>query len=184
MSLHQKKKEESRKKILASAAALFRRQGYHATGVDSIMGKAGLTAGAFYAHFNSKSHLLEEVLRETLERNLQTLTIGLENKKGKEFVNAVFKRYLSEAHRDYPEKGCPLATLGPEITREKKLLDKSLTKTLNSYVETWVALMSPHLTGDKKERRRDALSLLSMMLGALVISRLTGQEISDEFLEI
>ncbi len=184
MNIQQKKKEESRKRIMASAAALFRKNGYHSTGVDAVMGKAGLTAGAFYAHFHSKSHLLEEILKETLSKNLEMLTVGLEGRKGEEFIHSLFKRYLSEAHRDYPEKGCPLATLGPEITREKKSLDKSFTSTMNDYVETWVKLLEPHLRGDKKEKRRDSLSLLSMMLGALILSRLTGKEVSEEFLDI
>ncbi len=184
MNIQQKKKEESRKRIMASAAALFRKHGYHTTGVDAVMGKAGLTAGAFYAHFHSKSHLLEEILKETLTKNLETLTVGLEGRKGEDYIQSLFKRYLSEAHRDYPEKGCPLATLGPEITREKKNLDKSFTNTMNSYVEKWIEMLDPHMRGDKKEKRRAAMSLLSMMLGALILSRLTGQSISEEFLNI
>ena len=36
--------------------------GYHAAGVDQVMEEAGLTAGGFYAHFESKEALLAEML--------------------------------------------------------------------------------------------------------------------------
>ena len=55
-------KEKTRARILESAATVFRRQGYHATGVDKVMEEAGLTAGGFYAHFPSKDALLAEAL--------------------------------------------------------------------------------------------------------------------------
>ncbi len=47
-------KEKTRARILEAAGKVFRRQGYHATGVDKVMEEAGLTAGGFYAHFDSK----------------------------------------------------------------------------------------------------------------------------------
>ena len=47
-------REQTRAKILRAAGKVFRRQGYHAAGVDKVMEEAGLTAGGFYAHFGSK----------------------------------------------------------------------------------------------------------------------------------
>ena len=55
-------KDETRRKILEAAATVFRRQGYHAGGVDQVMREAGLTAGGFYAHFPSKEALFAETL--------------------------------------------------------------------------------------------------------------------------
>ncbi|MGD0042295.1 MAG: helix-turn-helix domain-containing protein, partial [Isosphaeraceae bacterium] len=50
-------REQTRAKILRAACRVFRRQGYHAAGVDKVMEEAGLTAGGFYAHFASKEAL-------------------------------------------------------------------------------------------------------------------------------
>ena len=55
-------REQTRAKILRAAGKVFRRQGYHAAGVDKVMEEAGLTAGGFYAHFDSKEALLAELL--------------------------------------------------------------------------------------------------------------------------
>ena len=48
-------KEQTRAKIVKAAGKVFRRDGFHAAGVDKVMEEAGLTAGGFYAHFASKS---------------------------------------------------------------------------------------------------------------------------------
>jgi TetR/AcrR family transcriptional repressor of nem operon len=55
-------KRQTRERILGAAAALFRRRGYAATGVDAVMASAHLTAGAFYSHFRSKQVLLAKAL--------------------------------------------------------------------------------------------------------------------------
>ena len=55
-------KAKTRARIVAAAGRVFRREGYHAAGVDKVMAEAGLTAGGFYAHFDSKQALLAEAL--------------------------------------------------------------------------------------------------------------------------
>src|SRR3954468_16735685 len=52
----------TRAEILDHAARLFRLRGYAGTNIDDIMLAAGLTRGAFYAHFKSKDDLFAEVV--------------------------------------------------------------------------------------------------------------------------
>ena len=56
------RKEKTRARILGAAGKAFRREGYHGAGVDKVMAEAGLTAGGFYAHFDSKQALLAEAI--------------------------------------------------------------------------------------------------------------------------
>ena len=42
---------ETRRRIVKAAAAEFRRNGIHATGLCELMAAAGLTHGGFYRHF-------------------------------------------------------------------------------------------------------------------------------------
>src|SRR5258705_4310715 len=51
-------KEASHERIVAAAARAIRRSGYDGTGVADIMNEAGLTHGAFYAHFPSREAML------------------------------------------------------------------------------------------------------------------------------
>ena len=51
-------KTETRERILDAAASAFRAEGVAAIGVGDVMGRAGLTHGGFYAHFESKEQLV------------------------------------------------------------------------------------------------------------------------------
>lgn len=53
-----------RARILKAASDMFRDKGYDGTGIDALMSDAGLTRGAFYAHFMSKDALFVEVLSQ------------------------------------------------------------------------------------------------------------------------
>ena len=55
-------REQVRSRIVESARRLFNRNGFEAVSVDSIMAHAGLTRGAFYSYFKSKSDLYAEAL--------------------------------------------------------------------------------------------------------------------------
>jgi len=55
-------REETRAKIIRSARKLFNRRGFDRVSIDAIMADAGLTRGAFYSYFDTKSDLYAEVL--------------------------------------------------------------------------------------------------------------------------
>ena len=57
------RKARTRAEIFDHAARLFRLRGYGGTNIDDIMLAAGLTRGAFYAHFTSKDDLFAETIR-------------------------------------------------------------------------------------------------------------------------
>src|SRR4051812_13299130 len=92
-------KELTRAKILRAAGKVFRRLGYHASGVDKVMEEAGLTAGAFYAHFGSKEALLAEVLAPTAADVGALRDRGLQAESGRAWVEGFIDRYLSPEHR-------------------------------------------------------------------------------------
>ena len=54
---------DTREKILEAAELLFEGNGFHATGVDEIASKSGVTKRTLYKHFGSKEGLIEAVLR-------------------------------------------------------------------------------------------------------------------------
>lgn len=179
MNQKEQQKAESRERILRAASELFREKGFHATGVDELMEKAGLTAGAFYAHFKSKQALLDETVRFTLERNLKLLLYGTENLKGRKYIDAVLSNYVNERHRDLPANGCPLPTVGPELPRHSIKASRYITE----YLEGWIEMMESHLEGSSSSKRQEVLRLLSQAVGALLLSRLVEPELSSEILK-
>src|ERR1700675_4599134 len=57
---------ENRRAIVAAATRLFRERGVEAVGLSELMKHAGFTQGGFYNHFESKAHLVAEVLASAI----------------------------------------------------------------------------------------------------------------------
>lgn len=71
--------EATRRKLLAAAEAEFGENGFHATSVASITGRAGVAQGTFYLYFPSKEDVLRELVRSMgrkLRRWLSKATAG------------------------------------------------------------------------------------------------------------
>src|SRR5438067_25320 len=67
----------TRAAVLDAAARLFREQGYAAPSLREIALAAGIQAGSLYYHFDSKEHIVAEVLRvgvETVFEGVSTAT--------------------------------------------------------------------------------------------------------------
>jgi TetR/AcrR family transcriptional repressor of nem operon len=110
-------REPTRERIVAAASAAFRRRGYAATGVDAVMAEAGMMHGGFCTYFPSKAELLKPALlcstRPAVNQPL-CAAVGL---SGPALLEASIAAYRSMQHRDHPENGCSLPTLGAEIPR-------------------------------------------------------------------
>jgi TetR/AcrR family transcriptional regulator, transcriptional repressor for nem operon len=158
-------KEKTRVTILASAARVFRRQGFHATGVDKVMEEAGLTAGGFYAHFPSKDALLAEALDHYAAQGSDTLERGLEHASDREWVRGIVDHYLDDSHRRRPETGCPIPSLAPEVSRAGKAPRQAFERLVCSLI----AKIAAHLPPDDAEDR--AIAITALCVGGMALAR-------------
>lgn len=167
-------KDKTHRHLLEVATRQFLKKGIDGVGIASIMQEAGLTNGAFYAHFRSKDALVTEALDYALEqREQQLLTADIQPK---EFV----KLYLSPAHRNDVECGCPIAALLSEIVRHSRGTRQVFTKRAEATAE----LIASQLQGTPSERKKTALSAMATLIGALQLSRaVTDRKLSDEIIE-
>ena len=60
--------DETHKKILESALKTFMQKGFREASIRTICNKAGVTNGAFYAHFNSKEDLFASLVQPALDQ--------------------------------------------------------------------------------------------------------------------
>lgn len=60
---------DTRERIIASAARVFARKGYHGASLDEVAADAGLTKGAVYWHFQSKADLFLALLDARFQRD-------------------------------------------------------------------------------------------------------------------
>ena len=170
---------ETRRRILATASRLFRARGIKAVSVADIMGALGLTVGGFYRHFESKEALLVEAIEAASDDTRARLS---DAQKGADAeIGSLLDAYLSKAHRDHAEVGCPIAALCSEVAHENLPAREALTKAMYRLLEV-VGRVVP---GDTQEARDRRLFAAASMVGALVLSRATSDErLADDLLRV
>jgi AcrR family transcriptional regulator len=83
-----------RQNVLDAAARLFAERGYHGTSVRDIAAVAGITPGAIYSHFASKTELLVAVYEDGVGRIAAALDAALERQPGPARLRAACEAHL------------------------------------------------------------------------------------------
>jgi TetR/AcrR family transcriptional repressor of nem operon len=161
-------KAETRRQIVKTAGRMIRGRGLADTGVADVMAEAGLTHGGFYRHFDSKDDLAAAAVTEALASMRARLLTIAENAPPGKTLDAVIETYLTEAHRDRPEQGCVMATVGMEAQRAggpvRAAYEDGITKLL--------ALFTDQIAAPTRKQREDrAQVVLSVLVGGLLLAR-------------
>ncbi|WP_329141664.1 TetR/AcrR family transcriptional regulator [Streptomyces sp. NBC_00670] len=185
-------KARNRQNILEAAGRMFRSQGIDAVGIAELMKEAGLTHGGFYNHFASKNDLVVEVCGASFAASLGVLAQEIEDGPDRHGspLTRVVAGYLSTAHRDAPDGGCPSASLVTDAGRHSEAVQSAYAVGVEGYLAGFAAEFVREaeqegrtLTPD--EARRKAMRLLSEMVGALTLARAVRHvepELSEEIL--
>lgn len=152
------RKARTRAEILDHAARLFRLRGHAGTNIDDIMLAAGLTRGAFYAHFTSKDDLFAEIVGGGL--GLLTRLRGGE-------PPAVLKAYLDKAELAATAQGCTLAALAGDVARAP------LAARL-AYANVLYATIAELARTRKRKLDSDATVAAILAIGAVTLARASG----------
>ena len=148
-------KEASHERIVSVAARAIRRSGYDGTGVADIMKEAGLTHGAFYAHFESREAMLAEAANRAPACPPSRLW------------HPCFAP-ISREHLVHVEMGCPLAALGSETPRQAPEVRRATTRHVKQMIDL-VARQSPDWGQPGAHER--ALVTVATMAGTLLLAR-------------
>jgi TetR/AcrR family transcriptional repressor of nem operon len=161
-------RENTYKRIVDVASQRFRKDGIQAVGIAGLMSEAGLTHGGFYSHFKSKEDLAIKAISQALTDTLSVLEGYAEDNNGG--LQALISAYLHPVHREAPEKGCAIAAIGPELSRRPK----ASQQVISGKIEQFFGLIERHLprTWGAEKRHRTAVSIFSLMVGALQVSRM------------
>jgi TetR/AcrR family transcriptional repressor of nem operon len=154
-------------RIVKEAARLFSERGFENVTVAEVMKAAGLTHGAFYAHFGSKQELQAAAIAYGQKASLERLWgSGSTNFKG-----SYTDRYLNRRHRDNPGDGCITAALVAEVARS--------TPELRTVFEQGIEEILSSIGGDRKE----AIFRAAAMIGGILLARAVHDpRLSDEIL--
>ena len=142
-------------RIVREASRLFRERGFANVSVSEVMKAAGLTHGAFYAHFGSKEELEAAAVAYGQKVSLERVQRSKSEKSKGSFAD----RYLSRRHRDNPGDGCTMAALAQEVARSTPELKTAFEKGLQEIL--------PAIGGERKE----AILCAAAMIGGVVLAR-------------
>jgi TetR/AcrR family transcriptional repressor of nem operon len=157
MSWSPERKANSREAIVLAAAQLFTQLGFDAVGIDQIMQQAGMTRGAFYAHFKSKNELYAEAVLLAGRRLLLASHPGL---SFEEFVAV----YLAPNQLSPDELSCPLACLVTDIAQRDDAIKKVYEQLFSGFVKH-LRQLNPRLN------RELAMSCAASLIGAQAVAK-------------
>ena len=158
-------KDTTHDHILEVAARRFRKDGIAASGLAGIMSEAGLTNGAFYAHFSSKSEMVEKCVERATDEQWQQFEKEIASGRLLDLIRA----YLSQEHRDHPDSGCPSAALLPEISRQEPATRHVYTESVKRLLDAVEPQLSNMPKGPKA--REIAIATLGLLIGILQMAR-------------
>lgn len=171
-------KEATRRRIVEMAGRRLKADGIDGSGVAALMADAGLTNGAFYAHFASKEDLVATAIAGQLRGQREQFSTA---PPGRDGVELMMREYLSAAHRDNPEDGCPSAALLPEIGRSSEATRRAYTEGVLAIADEIAGRLAPD---DPQSARGKTLGLFALLIGTMQLSRaLADPRLADEVLE-
>ena len=166
-------KQATRRRIVEVAGRRLKRDGIDGSGVSTLMADAGLTNGAFYAHFDSKEDLVVTVVADQLREQREGYSA--------QSLEEIVRDYLSPQHRSDTEGGCPSAALLEEIARSSDAVKRAYTDGQVAIINDVAARLAPD---DPQSARVLALGVFASMVGTLQVSRaLADPRLADEVLE-
>ncbi|WP_406335780.1 TetR/AcrR family transcriptional regulator [Streptomyces sp. NBC_00203] len=171
-------KQVTRQRIIEKTGERFKQDGLDGSGISTLMSDAGLTNGAFYAHFASKDDLIANVVADQLRTQVARYSTLRPGRPG---LEDLVRDYLSPEHRDHPGVGCPSAALLDEIGRCEDGTKQAYTDGARNILEEIAVRLTPE---DPQSARGEAIGLFTMMVGTLQLSRaLSDRKFADEVLE-
>jgi len=164
-------RDETVARILDHASSRIRERGLDSITVAALMKMAGLTPGGFYFHFESREDLINQAVARAMKSSVEAWRRIFDRAGRGQFVPSIVEFYLTERHRLDVRGGCALPALIADVPRSTPAIKAAFV----AGVEEMIGILAGQMSGSKKEARGEAIGTLSVMLGALVLARATGQ---------
>ena len=171
---------DAKERLMAAVSELFWTGSYDSTTIDQICQKAGVRKGSFYYFFDGKASLAEAALDEEWTKYRPKLDgIFSASLPPLERIRRHCESCLAEQVELQKQHGCvlgcPLCTLGAEVSTQEKGLQKKVQKIMAyglRYLET--AIRDAHAAGeiDEPDARAKANLVHAYHLGLLIQARI------------
>lgn len=161
-------KRKTRDLILTEAARVLRAAGPEKLSVAEVMRAAGMTVGGFYAHFKSKDDLLAHAVETAIADFNAVVERAETDAPPAERFEQLVRFYLSRRHRDAPEAGCPLPSLGGYVAG----MDTEARRRFGAGLDILTSRLERLLSAMQVEQPEEAASSVAAeMIGAVTLAR-------------
>ena len=176
MSTRAEQKEQTRRRIVDAAGRGFRKGGFVGLGVDGLAKEAGVTSGAFYVHFGSKT----DAFREAVHQGMQELKQGVlafQAEHGKAWWPKFVQFYLGFKRTCELSESCTLQSLSPEVGRADDISRDVFEAGLRDVAEAMVnGPRSPQAPRDLDA----ACVAMASLIGAVTLGRAVSPAFSNQ----
>jgi TetR/AcrR family transcriptional repressor of lmrAB and yxaGH operons len=162
----------ARERLLEGAEALFRKQGYAASGLTAILEISAGPKGSFYFYFpGGKRQLAGEVLDRYGRRGESAIRALAQKHSGEP---AKFVRALFRAAAKMEATQCTKSCLAQNFANELAPADMEMADQLAAIFARWRAAIAAGLASEKVSRKaaeQKAMAILAALEGARTLAR-------------
>ncbi len=165
-------------KVLEVARRLFHEQGYHATGISTILREADVNSGSLYHYFPSKEALLVGVLEYYVELLVPVIMAPAEAAATGpvERIFVLLNNYRRGLEMFEHKMGCPIGNLalevGDDFAEARKLIDKNF-RNWAAHIEGWLRPIADRFPPGT-DLSKIGHFVLTVMEGAVMQARAAG----------
>lgn len=170
MSTRAEQKIQTHQRIVDAAGRSFRKGGFGGVGVDGLAKEAGVTSGAFYVHFDSKT----SAFKAAVSRGMAELKDGVlhfQSLHGRQWWPEFVRFYLGYKRTCDLTDSCTLQSLSPEVGRA----DAAAREAFEAGLREVAAALIGGPASPRAPRDLDAACVaLSTLIGAVTLGRAVG----------
>ena len=171
---------ENREKIEETTAKLIKERGIKVSIAD-LMAASGLTHGGFYKHYSSKDEFLTKICALVFDNSKEKWQNRIKDAPSRSIARqAIIRAYLSQENKNNVGNGCPIPSIAVDISRHdtSEEMKASFEQGLEGLLDILTQLE------DSDTAKEDAIYDMSAMVGALILSRATSGDLTNQFLSI
>lgn len=174
------KAERTKQFIIEQTAPIFNMKGYSGTSMSDITDATGLTKGSIYGNFENKDEVALAAFKFNVKKLQDTFSREIDKETTFKGKLLVYPRLYSEyANLKVTKGGCPILNTATESDDTHPLLKMNAERTLlywKGKIKHFIdqGIIAGEFKAKSIDSERTALTILAVIEGAVMISKLTG----------